>query len=389
MRGAAARVAAELGRQDDVLWLRAPGRVNLIGDHTDYNDGFVLPMAIDRDCVFAARAADGVRVRSLEVGETIELASDGTTPVGSIGSGWGRLVAAVVSELAERGRPPAGMDALLASDVPLGSGLSSSAALEVACAVALAGIAGWGWEPVDLALACRAAEERATGVPCGIMDQLISAAGRAGSALLIDCRSLEMRQVRVPRRLGVLAVYSGQERSLASSAYAERRRTCEALARALGVRALRDATPSQVENDPIGRHVVSENERVLESVRALEERDLSRFGELMSASHVSLRDDFRVSTPELDILVDVLVETGALGARLTGAGFGGSVVAVCDIDHVPVLVEATRTRYQALTGLVAQAFACRAADGAGRFDASTSSRDVAQGCGKTPLTASQ
>ncbi|HSF62529.1 MAG TPA: galactokinase [Gaiellaceae bacterium] len=368
MTRAAERVGAEVGRHDDVHWFRAPGRVNLIGDHTDYNDGFVLPMAVDRDCVVAARGARRVRVTSLDVGETIELAPDGTTPVESMGSAWGRLVAAVVAELAARGRPPVGMEAMLASDVPLGSGLSSSAALEVACGVALAGIADWSWEPVELALACRAAEERATGVPCGIMDQLISAAGRADSALLIDCRSLEIREVRLPPGLGVLAVYSGQERSLASSAYAERRRRCEALARALGVPALRDATPSEVENDPIGRHVVSENERVLESVRALKEQDLSRLGELMTASHASLRDDFRVSTPELDTLVGVLIEAGALGARLTGAGFGGSVVAVCDVDDIAGLVEATRTRYLTLTGLVAQPFVCHAADGTGRLD---------------------
>jgi galactokinase len=387
VRGAAERVAAELGRHEDVLWLRAPGRVNVIGDHTDYNDGFVLPLAIDRDCVVAARVADEIRIRSLDVGGTIEMAPDGTTPVERMGPGWGRLAAAVVSELAARGRPPVGMDAVLSSDVPLGSGLSSSAAFEVACAVALAGVADWRWEPVELALACRAAEERATGVPCGIMDQLVSVAGRAGSVVLIDCRSLEMRVVPLPGRLGLLAVYSGQERALASSAYAERRRGCEALARAIGVPALRDAASSQVENDPLGRHVVSENARVLESVRALEEGDLARLGQLMTASHASLRDDFRVSTPELDTLVAVLIEAGALGARLTGGGFGGSVVAVCDVDDVALLVEATRTRYQTLTGLVAEAFVCNAADGAGRFDPWAGDVDGAQGCGKTPLTA--
>jgi galactokinase len=261
------------------------------------------------------------------------------------------------------------MDAIVASDVPIGSGLSSSAAFEVACAVALADAADWSWEPVELALACRAAEELATGVPCGIMDQLISIAGRAGSALLIDCRSLEMRAVSLPPNLGVLAVHSGQERALASSSYAERRRSCEALADAIGVAALRDATPIQVENDPIGRHVVSENERVLESVRALEEGDLSCFGELMTASHASLRDDFGVSTPELDVLVEVLVAAGALGARLTGAGFGGSVVAVCDVDEMPGLVEAAESRYRKLTGLEPQAFVCHAAAGAGPLEA--------------------
>lgn len=353
------------GWRDQPIRVRAPGRVNLIGDHTDYNDGFVLPVAIDRDCVVAARPAGTVRVTSLEAGETIALVADGSEPIDGVSSSWGRLVAAVVRELAAVGRAPAGMDAIVASDVPIGSGLSSSAALEVACAIALADAAGWSWEPVELALACRAAEELATGVPCGIMDQLISIAGRAGSALLIDCRSLEIQVVSLPPNLGVLAVYSGQKRALASSAYAERRRSCEALARAIGVAALRDATWAQVESDPIGRHVVSENDRVLRSVTAIEDADLERLGDLMTASHASLRDDFRVSTPELDVLVEVLIAAGALGARLTGAGFGGSVVAVCDVDEMPRLVEATESRYRSLTGLEPLAFVCQAAAGAG------------------------
>ena len=187
-----------LERAADARWFRAPGRVNLIGDHTDYNDGFVLPLAIDRWCVVAAREASAVRVRSLDVGETVDVAADGSTEPEAVAPGFGRYVAAVVRELAALGRPPVGLDAVLASDVPLGSGLSSSAALEVACAVALAGVAEWEPDPIELARACRAAEELATGVAGGIMDQLVSISGRADRALLIDCRSLELRARAAP-----------------------------------------------------------------------------------------------------------------------------------------------------------------------------------------------
>ena len=193
----------------EVLRFRAPGRVNLIGDHTDYNDGFVLPIAIDRQCVVSARPAATVRVESVELGETIELPADGGDVEG-IDRVWGRLVAAVAQELSALGRPPVGMDAVVTSDVPIGAGLSSSAAFEVACAVSLAGIAGWDADRAALALACRNAEERATGVPCGVMDQLIALTGEEGCAQLIDCRTLETKAVRLPERMTVLVVHSGQ-----------------------------------------------------------------------------------------------------------------------------------------------------------------------------------
>ena len=194
-------------------WFRAPGRVNLIGDHTDYNDGFVLPLAIDRGCTVAAAPASTVRVRSLDLAGTVDLPPDGSADPATVEPGWGRYVAAVVRELAVRGRPPAGMDAVVSSDLPIGSGLSSSAALEVACALALADAADWQIEPAELAEACRDAEEAAVGVPCGIMDQLASIEGRAGSALLIDCRSLEVTPVPLTDRLAVLVVHSGIART--------------------------------------------------------------------------------------------------------------------------------------------------------------------------------
>ena len=353
MPSAVSRILERAGSPTDASWFRAPGRVNLIGDHTDYNDGFVLPIAIDRDCVVAARPAETGHVESLDAGE--------------VRNDWRGLVAAVADELSKLGRPDVGMDAVVASDVPIGAGLSSSAAFEVACAVSLAGVADWVADPAALAEACRNAEERATGVPCGIMDQLIAVGGREGCALLIDCRSLDRRAVRLPDELGVLVVHSGQERTLAASAYAERRRACETLAATLDVRALRDATPEQVADHPLGRHVVSENGRVLDAVEALEGRNLEELGRLMNESHASLRDDYRVSTPELDALVEALVDAGANGARLTGAGFGGAVVAVCSAGASVAVGDAAMRHYRDRTGLEPQAFVCRAVAGAGRL----------------------
>jgi galactokinase len=199
------------------------------------------------------------------------------------------------------------------------------------------------------------------------MDQLIAVSGREGCALLIDCRSLDTRPVRLPDALGVLVVHSGQERTLAASAYAERRRACEALAATLGIRALRDATPEQVADHPFGRHVVSENARVLDAVEALEDGNLEELGRLMTESHASLRDDYRVSTPELDALVKALVDAGAHGARLTGAGFGGAAVAACDADAAAAVGDTAMSRYRGVTDLEPQAFLCRAVDGAGRL----------------------
>ncbi len=365
----ATRIAAALGEGAEIRWFRAPGRVNLMGDHTDYNEGFVLPAAIDRDCLIGARTrADGrVLVRSLDVdsdGAVVELAADGGDDPERVEPAWGRYVAGVVRELAERGRQPVGMDAALSSTVPQGSGLSSSAALEVACAVALGGVAGFELPTGELAAACQRAELVATGVPCGIMDQLVSLEGRADAALLIDCRSLAVGQVQLPPGLAILAVHSGLPRALADSAYAERRAACEASAARLGLAALRDATPEDVADDPFARHVVSENQRVLDTARAIAESDLGGLGPLFAASHASLRDDYRVSTPELDALVEALVDAGALGARLTGAGFGGCAVALVRREDAQIVAERAVERYRAEIGIDPTAFLCRAVDGA-------------------------
>ncbi len=345
---------------------RAPGRVNLIGDHTDYNEGFVLPLALQLECVVRARPrSDGtVRVRSLERAGEVALPADGTVEPHDV-KGFGAYVAGVVRALAERGRAAVGLEATVSSSVPLGSGLSSSAALEVALALALCDAAGLELSALELALACQRAEQIATGVPCGIMDQLSSLAGREGRALLIDCRSLSVEAIPLPEDLAILVAHCGVARALGETAYAERRRACESAAGRLGLRALRDATLEQVADEPRARHVVSENARVLEAARALRSRDAEALGPLLSGSHASLRDDFGVSTPELDALVAALEEAGALGARLTGAGFGGCVVALARRPDAERVLADGVARYRTETGIEPLALVCRAADGAG------------------------
>jgi galactokinase len=346
---------------------RAPGRVNLIGDHTDYNDGFVLPAAVELQCVVDyGVSSDGlVRLRSTDAGGVVELPADGSEEPSEVEPRWGRYAAGVLRTLAELGRPPVGLDGVVSSTVPLGAGLSSSASLEVAVALALCDAAQLELALLDLARACQRAEQIATGVPSGIMDQLASLAGRRDHALLIDCRSLDIEPIPVPAELAVLVVHSGVSRALAGSAYAERRRDCERIAARLGVPALRDATLEQVADEPRARHVVSENARVLEAARALRSGDVDALGPLLAASHASLRDDFEVSTPELDALVEALVEAGALGARLTGAGFGGSVVALAGQDDGARILETATVQYRAETGRKPHGFVCRPADGAG------------------------
>jgi len=303
----------------------APGRVNLIGDHTDYTGGLVLPMAIDRATeVSGEPGGAAVVLESTEVEGRAVVPLDVADP-SAVEPGWARYVAGVVAEL----RPVTGFRGVVRSDVAVGAGLSSSAALEVAVALAL----GFDGQPLALARLCQRAEQRASGVPCGIMDQLASAAGVDGHALLIDCTALTVEPVPLPPSVEVAVVHSGEERALAGSAYAERRARCEEAAGIVGP--LRDATVDDVAaiDDPIvrrrARHVVTENERVRRFADALWGGRLDEAGRLMVESHVSLRDDFEVSTPGLDALVErLLAIDGVLGARLTGAGFGGCVVAL-------------------------------------------------------------
>ena len=304
----------------------APGRVNLIGDHTDYTGGLVLPMAVDLGTtVELVRGGDVVELRSDHEPAPARVALDVDDP-SSVSPAWARYVAGVVAEV----RPREGGIGTVTSTLPIGAGLSSSAALELATALAL-GVEG---TPLAVAQLCQRAEQRASGVPCGIMDQLASAAGVDGHALLIDCRSFDVVPIPLPEDALVVVVDSGQSRTLAGSAYAARRAACEAAAAIIGP--LRDADLDDVARlpedlRPLARHVVNENGRVSAFADALRAGDLAGAGALMYESHASLRDDFAVSTDVLDALVGRLrAAPGVLGARLTGGGFGGAVIALCE-----------------------------------------------------------
>ncbi|HKY13607.1 MAG TPA: galactokinase [Microthrixaceae bacterium] len=320
----------------------APGRVNLIGEHTDYTGGLVMPIAIQLGTTIDARLTDeGVTLTTDLDTSTVSFDRIPGDP-STVEPSWGRYVAAVASVVG-RDRDLRGIDGVITSDLPAGAGLSSSAALEVATALALGAVG----PPSRIASWCREAEEVATGVPCGIMDQLVSAAGVAEHALLIDCTTLEIEPVAIDEGVEVLVVHSGQSRSLADSAYAERRFECLAAEQVIGP--LARASPDDLDklevlepldhNDLVrrrARHIISENARVRAFAAAMRAGDRREAGALMTASHRSLRDDFEVSTPALDALVDELTATtGVLGARLTGAGFGGCVVALCEAGAVP------------------------------------------------------
>lgn len=346
---------------------RAPGRVNLIGGQVDYHEGWVVSMAIDRDvCVTARPRADGrIVARSDDIAGTVELAADASDDPRSIRPPWGRAVGGLVHVLAELGRAPVGAELDISSTVPIGGGLSSSAAFEVAVALALNAVAGFDLPAQDLALAAQRAEHAATGVPCGTQDQLASVFGRAGHALLIDCRTLEIEPLLLPDTISVLVVHSGVPRTLEGSPYAQRRADSETVAARLGLRVLRDATLDQVRDDPRGRHAVTEMVRVRAFADALRVGNVDALGPLMLASHESSRTDMEVSTPELDALVDCLMDAGAIGARLTGAGFGGCVVALVETDRADGIAATATAAYEARTNLVPTPWIVRAANGAG------------------------
>ncbi len=350
---------------------RAPGRVNLIGGQVDYHEGWVVSMAIDRDvAVSVSPRADGrIVAGSLDpryrAEGSIDIAADGDDEPRAVKPEWGRAVAGVARVLAELGRGPRGADLEISSTLPIGAGLSSSAAFEVAVALALSDVAHLAIAPRDLALAAQRAEHVATGVPCGTQDQLTSVFGRKGNALLIDCRTLEIEPLPLPDSLRVLVVHSGVPRTLEGSPYAQRRAESEAVAAKLGLRVLRDATPAQVRDEPRGRHAVSEMTRVRAFADALRAGAHHDLGPLMLASHASSRDDMEVSIPELDALVTSLVEAGALGARLTGAGFGGCVVALVATERADEIATNACAEYRARTGREPTPWIVRAADGAG------------------------
>lgn len=369
------RVAQEFERRFGLpphAIVRAPGRVNLIGEHTDYNDGFVLPLAIDRAIWIALRPRDDgrVRVHSLDFDQTIEFALDDLHK----GSGWAEYLKGVAWALQQTDRPVRAFEGVVAGDVPIGAGLSSSAAWELAAARAFSVVSGFAWEAAQMALLGQRAENQWVGVNCGIMDQMISAAGKADHALLIDCRSLETQAVPLPPDTVVVVLDTATRRGLVDSAYNERRSQCEAAARFFGVKALRDVSLDQFEAraDQLeavtrrrARHVITENARTLQAAEMMRRGDPIGLGRLMNASHLSLRDDFEVSSHELNVMVDCANrQAGCYGARMTGAGFGGCAVALVRADAAEDFGRSVITEYQALTGRAPNVYVCRATNGA-------------------------
>jgi galactokinase len=328
----------------------APGRVNLIGEYTDLVGGLVLPVALDLGIRIEAEPAERIGLRSREYGDAVHLEVDGS---GSAGAGWGRYVAAVAQELALLGRPPVGLSGVIGSTLPVGAGLSSSAALEVAVAVALCAIAGFELEPMALAQAAQRAEHRAVGVPSGIMDQASAVLGRSGCAVLLDTGSLEHELVELPRGLAIVVVHSGIARTLESTPYALRKRELD--------QALSGEGASNEVLARRRRHIETENRRVQEVVAALRANDVERLGELFRDGHESLRRDLEVTIPELDRLVELAYRHGAVAARMTGAGFGGAIVALAESERAEAFAHAVAAAY----GSQGRAYVCNAADGAG------------------------
>lgn len=353
--------------------VRAPGRVNLIGEHTDYNEGYVLPMALEHSLWIALRRRqdDEVYLHSLDFGQAVHFSLTHLEKEG----GWGEYVKGVAWALLSEGEKLRGWEGVLRSEVPVGAGLSSSAALEIALARAFAWAADLPWDGVRMALLAQKAENQWVGVQCGIMDQMASALSQANHALFLDCRTLERRHIPVPSQALIVVMDTTTRRGLLTSAYNERRAQCEEAARRLGVRALRDLSPAdfaraltQVTLDEVilrrARHVISENARVLEALQALQRADLQRLGELFNASHLSLRDDFQVTNAALNHLVESAWEHPACyGARMTGAGFGGCALALVASEAVPDFVEKVGQTYHRRSGLSARFYPSRPAQG--------------------------
>jgi galactokinase len=353
--------------------VRAPGRVNLIGEHTDYNDGFVLPMAIDRAVWIALRPRQDsqVSIHSLDL--------DRSATFNLVGfrheqAGWAEYVKGVAWALQEAGYQLAGWEGVIAGDVPRGAGLSSSAAIELATARAFQAVSGFAWDPAAMAKLGQKAENQWVGMNCGIMDQMISAAGQADHALLIDCRSLETTSVPLPPDTVVVVLDTATRRGLVDSAYNERRAQCEAAAAYFGVPALRDVSMARFEAEASGlddvtirraRHVIGENERTLAAAVAMQRGDAAELGRLMNASHISMRDDFEISGPALNIMVECAQsEPGCYGARMTGGGFAGCAVALVQAGLAQLFAANVAAHYQARAILVPAIYVCSASAGA-------------------------
>ena len=356
----------------------APGRVNLIGEHTDYNDGFVLPMAIERYIVIAGdtNTKREVTLHSVTPGETATFSVRPKVEPGA--PSWSNYVRGVIAGFQKPGKKLSAFDAVIESNLPYGGGLASSAALEVATATLLELMTGQTLDPIEKAVLCQQAEHDFAGVPCGIMDQFTSILGRENHALLLDCRSRTTTPVAMTNPdVTVLIINTNIRHKLAEGEYAKRRAQCETAARVLKVAALRDATlealdAARKQLEPVvfrrARHVISENERTLRAARAIQASDWTRVGQLMSASHASLRDDYEVSCPELDLVVEVAQQIGeaggVIGCRMTGGGFGGCVVSLVKTGAVQRITRNLDVAYEKKTGRQASIFSSRPAAGA-------------------------
>ena len=358
---------------------RAPGRVNLIGEHTDYHDGFVLPMAIDRYVAVACAPRDDRRLRAFAAAyqATADVTMEGLEPRGN--SHWFDYVAGVVWALREAGYHPRGIDLAIRGDLPIGAGLSSSAALEVAVARGLCDLSTIAWNPLTMAQVARRAENGFVGVGCGVMDQVTSAAGRANRALLLDCRSLALEPVPLPSAAAVVVMDTGARRTLGATEYEARREACDAALAAVRTiapapTALRDVDDTVLDRararmDPVSyrraSHVVAENRRPAALAEALRAGDLAGAGHLLDASHASLRDLYDVSSRELDLITELARRApGCFGARMTGAGFGGSAVGLVEAGAVHAFTTAVLSGYRRQVSLEASVFQVRAVDGA-------------------------
>ncbi|HWR37592.1 MAG TPA: galactokinase [Clostridia bacterium] len=362
---------------------RAPGRVNLIGEHTDYNDGFVMPAALGFYTMVAVARRDDriVRAYSEQFQESVDLPLDSL----SIGAQnhWSDYVRGVAGVLIRSGHKLSGADIMIDGQVPLGAGLSSSAAIEVATALALCSVSNIDMPPIEMARACQKAEHDYAGTHCGIMDQFISIFGRAGHAVMLDCRSLDSKLLPISGDVRMVICNSMVKHALAGGEYNRRRADCETAVSLLGqhlpgIKALRDMTLEQLDHyrgilsETVyrrSRHVISENERVLNAADALTSGDLAGFGRLMCESHTSLRDDYEVSCKELDLLVELARGLeGVFGARMTGGGFGGCTVNLVSAEHVDKFQAAMSEGYQKKTGTTPNIYVCLAAQGAGRVE---------------------
>ncbi len=358
--------------------IQAPGRVNLIGEHTDYNDGFVLPCAINYQTVVAAakREDNIVRVVSVDYDNAVDEFDITQEITFQQDKMWANYIRGVVKCLLQRGYKFSGVDISVSGNVPQGAGLSSSAALEVVIGQTFKELFHLEITQAEIALNGQQAENEFVGCNCGIMDQMISAKGNENHAMLLDCRSLETQSVSMPEDMAVVIINSNKKRGLVDSEYNTRREQCEEAARIFGVKALRDVTIKQFEAkvselDTVvakrARHVITENDRTLEAAKALRSHDMKRMAELMAESHASMRDDFEITVKEIDVLVDmvkeVIGEQG--GVRMTGGGFGGCIVALMPFSLVEKVTSTVAQNYESMTGLRESVYVCKAQNGAG------------------------